>query len=132
MKKTKTITVGYPVSSVYRYLKNIEHYAHHLGSACKVVDKEGLVASVDAPLVGKIMAVITTRVIDTKVEMSAKKIGTILTADLEELSESKTRIKLSMDVNPKLGFTTNIAIEAFAPQALDKVADELSTTDFEK
>ena len=69
--------------------------------------------------------------IDTTVEMSAKKIGTVLRADLEELSESKTRINLSMDVNPKLGFM-NIAIETFAPKALDKVADELSTTNFEK
>ena len=131
MKKNKTIIVGYPVSSVYQYLKNIEHYAHHFGPACKV-EPGGLVASVEAPLIGQIRSVITDRIVDTKVEMSAKKIGTILTADLEELSESKTRINLSMNVNPKLGFMMNTAIEAFAPRAFDKVADELSTTDFEK
>jgi hypothetical protein len=131
MKKSKTITVRYPVSSVYQYLKNIEHYAHHFGSACKV-EPGGLVATVEAPLIGQIRSVITDRVVDTKVVMSAKKIGTTLTADLEELSESETKIKLSMTVNPNLGFLKDKAIEALAPKALDMVIDELVSTNFEE
>lgn len=131
MKKSKTITVRYSVSSVYQYLKNIKHYAHHFGSACKV-EPGGLVATVEAPLIGQIRSVITDRVVDTKVVMSAKKIGTTLTADLEELSESETKIKLSMTVNPNLGFLKDKAIEALAPKALDMVIDELIVTNFDE
>ena len=131
IKKSKAITVRYPVSSVYRYLKNIEHYAHHFGSACKI-EQDGLVATIEAPLIGQIRTVITERVIDTKVVMSAKKIGTTLTADLDELSESETKIKLSMIVNPNLGLIKNKSIELLAPKALDMVIDELVTTSFEE
>jgi hypothetical protein len=131
IKKSKAITVRYPVSSVYQYLTNIEHYAHHFGSACKV-EQDGLVATIEAPLIGQIRTVITERIVDTKVIMSAKKIGTTLTADLDELSESETKIKLSMMVNPDLGFVKNKSIELLAPKALDMVIDELVTTDFEE
>lgn len=131
IKKSKAITVRYPVSSVYQYLVNIEHYAHHFGSACKV-EQDGLVATIEAPLIGQIRTVITERVVDTKVVMSAKKIGTTLTADLDELSGSETKIKLSMTVNPDLGFVKNKSIEFLAPKALDMVIDELVTTDFEE
>jgi hypothetical protein len=131
IKKSKAITVRYSISSVYQYLKNIKHYAHHFGSACKV-EPDGLVATVEAPLIGQIRSVITERVVDTKVVMSAKKIGTVLTADLEELSESETKIKLSMTVNPDLGLIKNKSIELLAPKALDTVIDELALTNFEE
>jgi hypothetical protein len=131
IKKSKSITVRYPVSSVYQYLKNIKHYAHHFGSACKT-DANGLIATIEAPLIGQIQAVITERIVDTKVIMSAKKIGTILTADLDELSESETKIKLSMTVNPNLGIIKNKVIETLSPKALDMVIRELTVTDFEK
>ena len=131
MKKSKAITVRYPVSSVYQYLKDIKHYAHHFGTSCKT-EPDGLVATVEAPLIGQIRSVITDRVVDTKVVMSAKKIGTTLTADLEELSESETKIKLSMTVNPNLGFLKDKAIEALAPKVLNMVIDELIVTNFDK
>ena len=131
IKKSKAITVRYPVSSVYQYLKNIEHYAHHFGSACKV-EPGGLEATVEAPLIGQIRTVIWKRVVDTKVVMKANKIGTILTVDLEELSESETKIKLSMTVDPNLGFLKDKAIEALAPKALDMVIDELIITNFDE
>ena len=131
IKKTKAITVRYPVSSVYRYLKNIEHYAHHFGSACKV-EQDGLVVTIDAPLIGRIRTVITERIVDSKVVMSAKKIGTVLTADLDELSDSETKIRLSMTVNPDLGLIKNKSIELLAPEALDMVIDELIMTNFDE
>lgn len=131
IKKTKAITVRYPVSNVYRYLKNIEHYAHHFGSACKV-EQDGLVATIDAPLIGQIRTVITERIVDSKVVMSAKKIGTVLTADLDELSDSETKIRLSMTVNPDLGLIKNKSIELLAPEALDMVIDELIMTNFDE
>ena len=131
MKKSKSITVRYPVSSVYQYLKDIKHYAHHFGTSCKTEPDE-LVATIEAPLIGQIRTVITERVIDTKVVMSAKKIGTVLTADLDELSESETKIKLSMTVNPDLGLIKNKSIELLAPKVLDMVIDELVSTNFEE
>ena len=131
IKKSKAITVRYSISSVYQYLTNIKHYAHHFGSACKV-EPNGLVATVEAPLIGQIRTVIWKRVVDTKVVMKANKIGTILTADLEELSESETKIKLSMTVDPNLGFLKDKAIEALAPKALDMVIDELIITNFDE
>ena len=131
MKKSKSITVRYPVSSVYQYLKDIKHYAHHLGTSCKT-EPDGLVATIEAPLIGQIRAVITERVIDTKVVMSAKKIGTTLIADLDELSKSETKIKLSMTVNPDLGLIKNKSIELLAPKVLDMVIDELVSTNFEE
>lgn len=131
IKKSKAITVRYPVSSVYQYLKDIKHYAHHFGTSCKT-EPDGLVATIEAPLIGQIRTVITERVIDTKVVMSAKKIGTVLIADLDELSESETKIKLSMTVNPDLGLIKNKSIELLAPKVLDMVIDELVSTNFEE
>ena len=131
IKKSRAITVRYPVSEVYQYLKNIENYAHHFGSSIKT-DQDGLVATVSAPLIGDIRTVITERVVDTKVTMSAKKIGTVLTATLEELAESETKIYLGMTVNPDLGLIKNKSIELLAPKALDMVIEELLVTDFSK
>ncbi len=131
IKKSKAITVRYPVSSVYQYLKDIKHYAHHFGVSCKT-EPDGLVATIEAPLIGQIRTVITERVVDTKVVMSAKKIGTVLTADLDELSESETKIKLSMMVNPDLGLIKNKSIELLAPKAFDMVIDDLVSTNFEE
>ena len=131
MKKSKSITVRYPVSSVYQYLKDIKHYAHHFGTSCKT-EPDGLVATIEAPLMGQIRTVSTERVVETKVVMSAKKTGTTRTADLDELSESETKIKLSMTVNPDLGLIKNKSIELLAPKVLDMVIDELVSTNFEE
>lgn len=131
MEKSKSITVEYPVSSVYRYLTNIKNYAHHFGSACKV-EPSGLAATIEAPLVGQTRTVILERTLDTQVVMSAKKIGTVLTVDLEELSDSKTSIKLSITVDPNIGFIKYNLIKSYAPKALDRVINELMITDFEK
>lgn len=129
MNKTEKIKVGYLVSDVYQYLKNLKNYSEKFGN-CRV-SPDGLVATTDAPLIGEVRVVMLERVMDSKVVVSAKKLGMKLTADLKELSESETEINLSMTVNPDLGLIKNRAIQSFAPTVFNKIVGSLETANFE-